>query len=66
MLAPEMVELCQQASVEQNLDRLLRLLTEINRLIAVRDKERLKGFAHTCERPRESQVVAASKISATC
>ena len=66
MLAPEMVELCQQASVEQNLDRLLRLLTEINRLIAVRDKERLKGFAPTCERQPESQVVAASKISATC
>jgi hypothetical protein len=65
MLTPEMVELCQQASVEQNLDRLLRLLTEINRLIAVRDKERLKGFAPTCERVPECQV-ADSNISATC
>ena len=65
MLTPEIVELCQQASVEQNGDKLLHLITEINRLIAVRDKERLKGFAPTCERQPECQV-AVSNISATC
>ena len=65
MLTPEIVELCQQASVEQNIDRLLYLITEINRLIAVRDKERRKGFASICERGPECQV-ADSKISVTC
>jgi hypothetical protein len=65
MLTPEIVKLCQQASVEQNVDRLLHFITEINRLIAVRDKERRKGFAPTCERVPEYEV-ADSKISATC
>ena len=39
MLTPEIIELCKQASVEQDLDRLLYFVTEINRLIAVRDEE---------------------------
>ena len=39
MLAPEIAELCKQASVEEDLDRLLYFVTEINRLIAVRDDE---------------------------
>ena len=65
MLTPEMVELCRQASVEQDVGRLLHLVTEINRLIVVRDKERREGFASTCARVPECQV-ADSKISATC
>jgi hypothetical protein len=48
MLAPEIVELCKQASVEQDLDRLLYFVSEINRLIAVRDEERHKRFAFIC------------------
>jgi hypothetical protein len=39
MLAPEIAELCKQASVEEDLDRLLYFVSEINRLIAVRDDE---------------------------
>jgi hypothetical protein len=39
MLTPEILELCKQVSVEQDLDRLLYLVTEINRLVAVRDDE---------------------------
>jgi hypothetical protein len=39
MLTPEIVELCKQASVEEDLDRLLYFVSEINRLIAVRDVE---------------------------
>jgi hypothetical protein len=48
MLTPEIVELCKQASVEQDLDRLLYFVSEINRLIAVRDEERHKRFAFIC------------------
>jgi hypothetical protein len=48
MLTPEIVELCKQASVEQDLDRLLYFVSEINRLIAVRDEERYKRFAFIC------------------
>jgi hypothetical protein len=40
MLTPEIIELCKQASVEQDVDRLLYFVTEINRLIAIRDEER--------------------------
>jgi hypothetical protein len=39
MLTPEILELCKQASVEEDLDRLLYFVSEINRLIAVRDDE---------------------------
>jgi len=39
MLTPEIIELCKQASVEHDLDRLLYFVTEINRLIAVRNEE---------------------------
>jgi hypothetical protein len=39
MLTSEIMELCKQASVEQDLDRLLYLVTEINRLAAVRCDE---------------------------
>jgi hypothetical protein len=39
MLTPEIMELCKQASVEQDLGRLLHFISEINRLIAVRDDE---------------------------
>jgi hypothetical protein len=53
MLTPEIAELCKQASVEQNHDRLLYLITEINRLIAVRDNEPHKESAFTCERVPE-------------
>ena len=42
MLAPEVVELCKQASVEQDADRLLYFIGEINRLIAVRNDEQRK------------------------
>ena len=48
MLTPEIVELCKRASVEQDLDRLLHFVTEINRLIAVRDEEHHKRFAFIC------------------
>jgi len=37
MLTPEIIELCKQASVEQDVDKLLYLVTEINRLIAIRN-----------------------------
>jgi hypothetical protein len=42
MLTPEIMELCKQASVEQDADRLLHFVSEINRLIAIRDEERSK------------------------
>ena len=42
MLTPEIIELCKQASVEQEADRLLYFITEINRLIAIRDDEKRK------------------------
>ena len=65
MLTQEIVELYQQASVEQDDDKLLYLVTEINRLMDVGDNARREGFASTCERDSECQV-ADSKISATC
>jgi hypothetical protein len=48
MLTPEIIELCKQASVEQDVDRLLYFVTEINRLIAVRDEELRKRFGFIC------------------
>jgi hypothetical protein len=39
MLTPEIIELCKQASTEQDAGRLLHFVSEINRLIAVRDAE---------------------------
>jgi hypothetical protein len=56
MLTPEVVELCQQASVEQDIDRLLYLVTEINRLMAVADIASRKGLASTHERDSECQL----------
>ena len=55
MLTPEIVELCKQASVEQNVGRLLCLVSEINRLIAVRDDEHRKRFAFTSNPAPEDQ-----------
>jgi hypothetical protein len=55
MLTPEIVELCKQASVEQDGDRLLYLVSEINRLIAVRDDEHRKPFAFTSVPESEDQ-----------
>jgi hypothetical protein len=55
MLTPEIIELCKQASVEPDVDRLLYFVTEINRLIAVRDDERRKQFAFTCNPEPEDQ-----------
>jgi len=55
MLTPEIIELCKQASVEQDVDRLLYFVTEINRLIAIRNDEHRKQFALTSagsNRPR--------------
>ena len=49
MLTPEIAELWKKASVEQNDDRLLYHLTEINRLIDVRDKEPHEESAFRCE-----------------
>jgi hypothetical protein len=39
MLTPEIAELCKQASVEEDLDRLLYFVSEIHRLTAVREDE---------------------------
>ena len=41
MLTPEIIELCEQASVEQDVGRLLHLVSEINRQI----EEHQKRFA---------------------
>jgi hypothetical protein len=49
MLTPEIAELCKKASLEQNRNRLLYLITEINRSIDVRDKEPHKESAFRCE-----------------
>jgi hypothetical protein len=54
MLRPEIMELCNQASVEQDLGGLLHFIGEINRLIAVRDGEHLKRFA-TCNPDSEER-----------
>jgi hypothetical protein len=51
MLTPQIVELCKQASqasVEQDIDRFLCFVSEINRLFAVRDEERHNRFAFIC------------------
>jgi hypothetical protein len=55
MLTPEIVELCKQASVEQDANRLLNFIREINRLIAVRDEELRKRFALICSPEPEDQ-----------
>ena len=55
MLAPEVVELCKQASVEQDADRLLYFIGEINRLIAVRDDEPRKRVVTICNPAPEDQ-----------
>jgi len=55
MLTPEIIELCKQASVEQDIDRLLYFVTEINRLIAIRDDEHHKRFAFECNPEPEDQ-----------
>jgi hypothetical protein len=55
MLTPEIIELCKQASVEQDVDRLLYFVTEINRLIAIRDDEHRKRFAFECNPEPEDQ-----------
>jgi hypothetical protein len=49
MLAPEIVELCKQASVEHDPDKLLYFVSEINRRIAVRDDEQRKRVALICK-----------------
>ena len=48
MLAPEIVELCKQASVEQDAARLLYFIGEINRLSAVRDEGQRKRVVAIC------------------
>jgi hypothetical protein len=55
MLTPEIIELCKQASVEQDVDRLLYFVTEINRLIAIRDDDYHKRFAFVCNSEPEDQ-----------
>jgi hypothetical protein len=55
MLTPEIIELCKQASVEQDAGRLLHFVSEINRLIAVRDEELRKRFAFTFNREPEDE-----------
>ena len=62
MLTPEIIELCKQASVEQDLGRLLHFVSEINRLIAVRDEEHRKRFAFTCspEPENQSQILVST------
>ena len=62
MLTPEIADLCKKASVEQNNDRLLYLITEINRLIDVRHKPH-KESAFRCELVPKRQV-ENSKLSA--
>jgi hypothetical protein len=62
MLAPEIVELCKQASVEHDPDRLLYFVSEINRRIAVRDDEQRKRVAFICnpESEDQSQILKSS------
>ena len=55
MLTPEIIELCKQASVEQDIDRLLYFVTEINRLIAIRNDEKRKRLAFVCNPEPEDQ-----------
>ena len=51
MLTPEIIELCKQASVEQDVGRLLSLVSEINQLIEKHSKQ----FAFTCNPEPENQ-----------
>ncbi len=65
MLTPEIIELCKQASVEQDADRLLYFITEINRLIAIRDDEKRKRTAFVCNpEPEDQSQVPKSHPSA--
>jgi len=52
MLTPEIIELCKQASVEQDLGRLLYLVSEISRLI----EEHHKRFTLICDPESEDQT----------
>jgi len=52
MLTPEIIELCKQASVEQDIGRLLYLVSEINRLI----EEHRKRFAFISNPDSEGQT----------
>ena len=52
MLTPEIMELLRKASIEHDTNRLLHLVSEVNRLIAVRRKQP----ASICERAAEYQV----------
>jgi hypothetical protein len=52
MLTPEVIELCKQASVEQDVGRLLHLVSEINRLI----EDHRKRFALICNPESEDQT----------
>jgi len=62
MLAPDVVALCKQASVEQDADRLLHFIGEINRLIAVRNDEQRKRVVTICnaEPEDQSQILKSS------
>jgi hypothetical protein len=55
MLTAEIIELCKQASIEQDVDRLLHFVSEINRLISLRDEELRKRFAFICKPEPEDQ-----------
>jgi len=55
MLTPEIIELCKQASVEQDVDKLLYFVSEINRLVAIRDDEKRKRLAFECDPEPEDQ-----------
>jgi hypothetical protein len=52
MLTPEIIELCKQASVEQDVGRLLHLVSEISRLI----EEHHKRFTLICNPESEDQT----------
>jgi len=65
MLAPEIVELCKQASVEEDLDRLLYFVSEINRLIAVRDDGQRKRVAFIFNpKPEDQSQILKSSLCA--
>ena len=51
-MTSEIIELCKQASVEQDVGRLLYLVSEINRLI----EEHRKRFAFICNPESEDQT----------
>jgi hypothetical protein len=55
MLTPEIIELCKQASVEQDVGRLLSLVSEINQLI---DKHSTRfAFVSNPEPEDQSQIL---------